>query len=134
MAQEITLGDFIRLLAMTIPDHGRVMPFQDEAPWHTVFYRLKKETEDPKPQFLANLSFDWDGPFPKSQDISDFLQALHWTGSVAALNPGYEQIIVPQGTQERWRIELKDLSPETKKILDRSIKLAAEEFPVSAGS
>jgi len=131
MAQDLTLGDFVRLLAVRIPDRGRMMPFQDETPWHILFYRLKKELPEPKPKFIVNLGFDWDGPSPKSQDISDFLQALHWTGSVAALNPSYEQIIVPAGVRERWKREVDELSPDMKDILDRSVELAVEEFPVS---
>jgi hypothetical protein len=129
MAKDITLGDLVRLLAVSIRARGRLMPYQDETPWHTVFYRLKKELPEPKPQFIANLGFDWDGPFPKSQDISDFLQALHWTGSVAALNPSYEQIIVPPGVQERWTTEVNELDPEMAKILERTVELAVEEFP-----
>lgn len=132
MIQEMTLGDFVRLLAVVIPEHGRIMPFQDETPWHTLFYRLKKELPDPKPSFISNLIFDWDGPFPKSRDVSDFLQALHWTGSVAALNPSYEQIIVPPGVQARWTEELSALDPSMKSILDKSVTLAIEEFPESA--
>lgn len=129
MAQEITLGDLVRFLAVSIQTHGRIMPFKDETPWHTVFYRLQKELPEPKPQFIANLGFDWDGPSPKSQDVSDFLQALHWTGSVAALNPSYEQIIVPSGVQERWNSEVAELSPEMAKILEKTVQIAVEEFP-----
>lgn len=134
MTEEITLGDFVRLLAVRIPDQHLIMPFQDETPWHTVFYRLKKELPEPKPEFIANLTFDWDGPYPKSQDVSEFLQALHWTGSVGALNPSYEQIIVPQGVQARWREELKNLNEETAKILDRGVQLATEEFPKNSSN
>jgi len=131
VAQEITLGDFVRLLTVRIPTQGRIIPFKDETPWHIVFYRLKKELPDPKPRFIADLGFDWDGPFPKSQDISDFLQALHWTGSVAALNPSYEEIIIPQGVRERWNTEVSALDPEMARILERGVELAVEEFPAA---
>lgn len=133
MAQEMTLGDFVRLLAVSIPAAGRIMPFKDETPWHTLFYRLRNELPDPKPRFIASLGFDWDGPYPKSQDISDFLQALHWTGSVAALNPSYEEIIVPSGVRERWNTEVAALSPEMTEILAKSVQLATEEFPAVSG-
>jgi len=129
MVDETTLGDFIRMLAVKIPDQGRIMPFQDEKPWHIVFYRLKKEMPEPMPSFLTKLTFDWDGPYPKSQDVSDFLQALHWTGSVAALNPSYEQIIVPPSVEANWKKEAETLGPDMQSILKKSIALAAEEFP-----
>ena len=77
-------------MAVSIPEQ-RIIPFQDESPWHIVLYRLKQDLQDPLPKFISELTFDWDGPFPKSQDVSDFLQALHWTGSVEALNPTYEK-------------------------------------------
>jgi hypothetical protein len=132
MSREVTLGDFVRLLAVKIPQNGRTMPFQDESPWHTLFYRLKKELPDPKPRFISDLVFDWDGPSPKSQDISDFLQALHWTGSVAALNPSYEQIIVLPAIGAQWTEELADLGPDVCDALNLGITLAKEEFPALA--
>jgi hypothetical protein len=134
MAQETTLGDFIRILAVKIPDQDRIIPFQDERPWHTVFYRLKKELPEPKPTFLTKLTFDWDGPYPKSQDVSEFLQALHWTGSVAALNPSYEQIIVPESVEANWKKEAEQLDSDMQSVLKKSIALAAEEFPQKSAS
>ncbi len=130
MSQGITLGDFIRLLAVAIPDADRAMPFQDETPWQMLFFRLKNEIYDPKPSFISNLDFDWDGPFPKSQDVSDFLQALHWTGSVAALNPSYEQIIVPLGVRVAWQEEFASMEPQLSALLARSVAIAKEEFPM----
>ena len=134
MVVENSLGDVVRLLAASISKHGRTIPFQDETPWHTVFFRLKNELPEPKPSFIADLEFDWDGPLPKSQDLSDFLQALHWTGSVAAYNPSYEQIVVPEGIKSIWMDELATLSPEMTGVLNRAVQLAVEEFPQSYSS
>jgi hypothetical protein len=128
----VTLGEFVKQLAIRMEDANLVMLFKDEAPWHLLFYKLKKDQSPGKPKFLATLRFDWDGPYPRCQELSDFIQALHWTGSVVAVNPSYEKIMLQDGLKEIWSEEGKSLEPELRSFLEKSVELAKEEFPQAA--
>ena len=124
----MTLGDFVKQLAVRLQDEHVVMPFKDDRPWHMLFYRLHKEASPQSPDFLQYLEFDWDGPYPRSQDLSDFLQGLHWTGSVSALNPSYERILVPEAVVKAWRAEGENLGAENDILLSRGLEIAKKEF------
>ncbi len=99
-----TLGDFMKELAVLMADADLQLPLKDETPWHHLFLQLKqaKGIED-RPAFLDNLVFDWDGPAPKCQELSEFLHALHWSAAVTAHNPTYEAIQIGTDVAERWR-------------------------------
>jgi hypothetical protein len=131
MAAQITLGDFVKQLAIRMEAQNLVILFKDETPWHLLFYRLKKEPSDDKPGFLSSLRFDWDGPYPRCQELSDFIQALHWTGSVVAANPSYERIMLQDDLRQIWRDEGDGLGPGLQGFLDRSLAFARQEFPAA---
>ena len=77
-----TLGDFMKELAVLMADAQLQLPLKDERPWHHLFFRLKQATDiEERPAFLDNLVFDWDGPTPKCQELSEFLHALHWSAA-----------------------------------------------------
>jgi hypothetical protein len=131
MATSLTLGDFVKQLAIRMEDDKLVMLFKDEAPWHLLFYRLKKVQADDKPEFLSALRFDWDGPYPRCQELSDFIQALHWTGSVVAVNPSYEKIMLQDDLKKIWSDEGDGLSPPLRELLAKGLEFARQEFPAS---
>ena len=131
MATSLTLGDFVKQLAIRMENEKLVMLFKDEAPWHLLFYRLKKVQSDGKPEFLSALRFDWDGPYPRCQELSDFIQALHWTGSVVAANPSYERITLQDDLKKIWSDEGRDLAPGVQQFLDQGVEFARQEFPAS---
>lgn len=131
--QELSLGDFVKQLAVRMADRGLVMVFKDEMPWHLLFYRLKKEgTAEGRPRFFDSLRFDWDGPYPKSQELSDFIQALHWTGSVGAVNPSYERITLQDDVTKLWSEFGRSLETPTVEFLEHAVEMATEEFPAEA--
>jgi hypothetical protein len=134
MTQQLTLGGFIKQLAVRMQDEGIEMSFKDDKPWHMLFYKLRGEFKSWGNTFLQSMQFDWDGPYPKSQDVSDFLQGLHWTGSVSALNPTYERIIVPDEVQKVWKAEGENLGDGDKALLSRGLEIAQLEFrsPIAA--
>ena len=134
MTQQLTLGGFIKQLAVRMQDAGIDMSFKDDKPWHMLLYKLRGEFKSRGNTFLQSMQFDWDGPYPKSQDVSDFLQGLHWTGSVSALNPTYERIIVPNEVQKVWKAEGENLEDGDKTLLSRGLEIAQLELrsPIAA--
>lgn len=129
MPMQITLSDFIKSLVAKLHKGKTVMPFHNERPWHLLFYELKKDTTiSEKPLFLEQLRFDWDGPYPKSQKVSDFLQALHWNASVSASNPHYDKITLSDDVADLWQERFRKLDEKTKNFVDITFKRAQEEF------
>jgi hypothetical protein len=128
MAQQISLGEFVKLLAALLHQRGVKMPFRNEQPWHLLFYELSKTNIPQKPEFLEHLRFDWDGSYPKSQELSEFLQALHWTASVSASNPHYDIITLPEELATIWTTEFERLNDEIQQLIQRAAERAQEEF------
>jgi len=126
----LSLGDFVKQLALLMNEDKLDMPFKEETPWHLLFYRLKKNTKAKgRPEFFDTLRFDWDAPYPKCQELSDFIQALHWTGTVIAVNPTYEKIILQEKVGELWSNMRQGIDSETVGFLEHALSLAREEFP-----
>lgn len=122
------VGDFVEQLAALLQRRNVTMPFEDEGPWHVLFYDLKRTNWAGKPEFLTTLRFDWDGPYPKSQELSEFLHALHWNACVDARNPHFDQIIIPSTMAEVWSRQADQLDPQTKGFLENAVAHASELF------
>jgi hypothetical protein len=129
MAREITLGDFLKLLVAALQRQNIQMPFQNDRPWHLLFYSLKRNAQvaDAIP-FLKDLWFDWNGPYPKSKELTEFLQALHWTASFGVVNPHYDVIVIPEEVATSWSKGEEDLDPQEKELLDEAVKRADVAF------
>ena len=119
-----TLGDFVKELAALMADADLRLPLKDEKPWHILFFSLKqREGVAGRPDFFDRLVFDWDGPTPKCQELSEFIHALHWNATVAANNPTYEAIQLADEIADRWR-------PTPQTAFHRAaLDLARTEFP-----
>lgn len=129
MTGELTLGDFVKVIAVRINEEGMALPFKEEAPWHFLFYELKKAPiATGKPAFLDKLRFDWDGPYPRCQELSDFIQALHWTGSVTVGNPSYDRIILNPDLSAKWKEEAQAFTPDISGLLGEGVEIAKREF------
>jgi hypothetical protein len=123
--QQVSLGEFVKQVASRIPDELH-MPLKDEKPWHMLFYRLKKDSGLGKPVFFEDLEFDWVGPYPICQDLSDYIHALHFTGCMSAGNPTYDEISLNPGLAKKWAAE--QLSGNLPGFIGRAMELAREEF------
>ena len=124
---DIELSEFVIRLAALLAREDVTMPFENEAPWHLLFYDLKRLDKPGRPTFLDDLIFDWDGPYPKSQDLSRFLHTLHWT--VASVdNPTYRVLRLPPRTAELWYSRYENSRPELKAFLDMAHSRARERF------
>lgn len=128
MATNLTLGDYFKQLALRMDDEKLVMEFKNEKPWHLLFYKLKKAKAENKPPFLSTLRFDWDGPYPRCQELSEYIQALHWTGSVVVGNPSYDRLTLQAEVRKIWSDESNDLSAESREFVNLGLELAAREF------
>jgi hypothetical protein len=129
MAGELTLGEFVKIIAVRIHEEGLKLPFKEEAPWHYLFYELKKAPDlSDKPAFFRRLRFDWDGAYPRCQELSEFIQALHWTGSVTVGNPSYDQIMLNDDLSAKWKEEESEFIPADSAFLARGIDIAKREF------
>ena len=99
-----SLGEFVKELAVLMTENDLQLPLKDERPWHVLFFRLKQEAGvEGRPAFLDSLVFDWDGPSPKCQELSEFIHALHWSATVTANNPTYEAIQLSDEIAALWR-------------------------------
>ena len=124
----MVLGDFVEDLAAQLQQRNVAMPFENERPWHELFYELKRVEMTGRPGFFTGLRFDWDGPYPKCFELSEFLHALHWNACVDARNPHFDRITLPPAVAEAWASRVAELDPETRKFLDKSAVRATELF------
>lgn len=99
-----TLGDFVKEMAALMKDADLRLPLKDERPWHLLFFELKRDRNVAgRPAFPDRLIFDWDGPSPRCQELSEFIHALHWNATVTASNPTYETLTLGEEVATRWR-------------------------------
>lgn len=126
--EAITLGEFIKNLVALLQDEQVQMPLNIERPWHSLFYALKTSEMEGKPSFLDQMRFDWDGPYPKSPELAQFLQALHCNASVSTSNPYYDYFSLPKEVAQNWRSRAEALGEPLKEFLSSAVALATEEF------
>lgn len=124
--QDMSLGEFIKQLTIRMKEAKLQMPFKDEEPWHQLIYQLKTSDVEPKPAFLQEIEFDWDGPYPRSEDIANYIHALHFTGCVSASNPAYDQISLNPKLEEIWSSE--QLDGDLPQFIERAMVIAKQEF------
>lgn len=122
---ELSLGDFVKQIASRVGD----MPFKVEKPWHVLFYQLKLGPDElGKPRFFKVLRFDWDGPYPRSRELSRFIRALHWNSSASAGNPSFERITLPSEVQALWQSYYEEIDEDGREFIGKAVKLADELF------
>jgi hypothetical protein len=125
-SQDTTLGDFVQQLLRHLG--GRELHLKDERPWHEMFYRLKTSPEVPgKPQFLQGLFFSWNGPYPKCEELSEYLHALHWSGCVAAANPGYDRFTLNPSVANLWET---DVDQDLEQFISEAARAAENNLVV----
>jgi hypothetical protein len=100
-AENVSLGEFVKRLILDLQENSVPMPFQNEENWHNLFYKLKlARAEKGRPVFFEKLRFDWDGPYPRCQDLSEYLQMLHLNGFISVANPSYDKLRVDDDVME----------------------------------
>jgi hypothetical protein len=129
MAEQLSLGDVVRQLALLMRENNLVIAFKNEAPWHILFYRLQNQTEPPRPRFLDHLRFDSGARYPRCRELSEFLHGLHTACAVDVANPSYEEMIIPEDVISDWRQEHERLPKRSKNFLAAGLDIAKTEFP-----
>jgi hypothetical protein len=125
---EMSLGDFIKQLVAKLHKDGVKIPYEDERSWHELFFELKRSGVSNKPSFIGGLRFDWDGPFPKCQELSEFVHALHWNASVIAHNPAFDTITLQEEIAARWLERTKSLTTDETGFLNSVVESAKQKF------
>ncbi len=127
--EEISLGRIIMLLVAKLDRDDVPLPFRNQVSWHLLFYTLKMEPDAPgKPNFLSELVFDWDGPSPKCEELSEFLNGLHITANVSGRNPRFDLISVDDDDATRWLEDFEQLDRDSKSFVLRAAEIARDEF------
>ena len=125
----LSLGEFVKQLAALLHKDNVTLPFKDQERWHCLFYELaKRPSALGKPKFFDELVFDWDAPYPKCQELSEFLHALHFTANVSAHNPRFEVISLDSNDADRWISQFDQDDQHLKKFLGDAVQLARSEF------
>lgn len=125
--ENISLGNFVQQLLLQLGDDE--LHFKDERPWHELFYQLKTAPDEPgKPRFLKDLFFDWNGMYPRSQELSEYLDGLHWTGCVSASNPSYDKFKLSREVGEQWRTA--EIEPHLREFVVATAHAARNELAV----
>ena len=127
----VSLGQFVKRLAARLQENNVPLPLKNQTPWHLLFYDLTKLSCAGRPKFLDELVFNWDSPYPKCQELSQFLSALHFTASASARNPRFDVISVDPTTAERWTRQADQDDPDLKAFVANAVDLATEEFAAS---
>jgi hypothetical protein len=126
-SHDISLGEFVKKLTLQFDRQSMTMPLRDERPWHMLFYDLKNSTRsEGKPDFLAELLFDWDGPYPRSPELAEYLDALHWTGCLSASNPQYEKVTVNPKVKQLW--SALPIDTDLSLFIDYAVEVAKGRF------
>jgi hypothetical protein len=133
MPQDFTLGDAVRQIALVMADNKLKLPCKDDAPWHVLFYRLSLVPELREQfRFLQRMRFDSDRRYPRSKELSEFLQGMHTAMAAGVTNPSYDEIRLLPELADRWREASKALPQGTDKLLQKALELAREQFPTTA--
>jgi hypothetical protein len=128
-AEDMSLGDFVQQILVQLNDNK--LYFKDERPWHEFFYRFKTAPDQKgKPRFLKALFFDWNGPYPRSQELSEYLHGLHWTGCLSAPNSAYDSFTLKSDVREIW--QNTEIEPELREFLNVAGDAARRELVVNA--
>lgn len=129
MMQEMSFSDFMKHLITLLHEKEVTMPLKEERPWHELFYQLhKSDLASPTFAFLRKLRFDWDGTYPKCQQLSEFLHALHWNAGVSAQNPRFMTMTLPTDVATLWKQGRSSLDSEAVKKLEAVAIQACAEF------
>lgn len=126
--EEIHLGDFVKFLIVRLQKNGVKLPLRNPELQHSLFCKLKAMDGLEKPSFFDKLRFIWDGPYPKSLELSEFLHGLCMVGALICDSPQYENYILPKDMFTFWEQKFEELDEMTKQFIGTAANVASEEF------
>lgn len=122
----VTLAEFFEELIVALSKKNIALPLKDEQKWHTFLYNITTDNIENKPRFLNNIIFDWDAPYPKCQELSEFLQALHWNECINASNPSFSTFTIDSSLDNLCKIRAKD--DALKYFIDSAVGIGDRHF------
>jgi len=126
-----SIADVVDYLLLLLHKNGIPLFLRYEYRWHILFYGLKKtQLIEGKPAFLRELVLDWDGIYPKCNELSEYLTGLRVTGTATIANiPRFsEDYVLREDVAMRWEEQFDLLSETDKKFLFDLFKIAKEQF------
>ena len=120
------LGDFVGLLMLLL--QGKITISLNMETWNLLFYRLKKKNIAGKPAFFEKMQFDWDGPYPKSPELSHYLNCLSMFGVLVTTSPRFQEYKLDEKHTPILKKKYEALDETAKLFLDHAVKIAMEEF------
>lgn len=127
------LGEFVNQLLVLFHKHKVNLALHKRSAWHNLFYKLKNMPEIAgKPDFLKDLWFDWDAPYPKSPELSRYFYALGMTGCVLSDSPRFQEYWLDEKLADLWSERFEKLDENSKKFLQTAFELAVKELSQAA--
>ena len=117
-----TLGDFVRHVATQLTTAREGFPYNEEEPWHVMLLYMRNKYGS-KWDFLGRIKFDvGEVPYPRCRKLSDFLQALHWSGALTVENPTYAKARVIQSLAKEWEDEESRQDEKYRALVDEAVQ------------
>lgn len=118
----LTLGDFVRHVAAKITESNEGFPYNKEEPWHTMLIEMRNKYQN-KLEFLKSIKFEvGEVPYPRCKKLSEFLQALHWSGALTVENPTYANACVIPSLVKEWIQEENELDEVYRDIIEDAVQ------------
>jgi hypothetical protein len=128
-ATDLSFGDFMKHLVAILHEKNISMPLKEERPWHDLFFELsQKEGQGNAPAFLSQLVFNWDGPYPRCEEVSEFLHSLHWNAGISVGNPSYSQMSLPKEIAKLWAERRNNVDEPVNTALQSALDIAESKF------
>ncbi|MEM3193311.1 MAG: hypothetical protein QXP36_07305 [Conexivisphaerales archaeon] len=125
LGENYTLGDFIRHVAAVLTKENNGFPYSDDTSWHKMLLDIRNEYPGLEPFKSVTFVFD-DSTYPTCTKMSEFLEALHWSGALSVENPAYKTAKVKSDLADMWEKELNEQSPQYRKIVEEGVKKLIE--------
>lgn len=125
----LSFGEFVKYLVLLLQKNDVDLLLQRQDAWHRLFYRLKKSPKiSGKPAFLEQLWFNCDGPYPKSPELSRYLNALCRIGVIQTNSPRFDRYWLSKSTEDLWQKQFEKIDEVIKQYLHSVVEIAREEL------
>ena len=122
---DVSLGEFVKIFIANVQKKCSVVPYHSDPVWHNFFYKLKHNQEN-KPKCISELRFDWDSPYPKEKELSDYLFAIEcMSGSILTYRDSLGTLY-PEDIIGIWLGIYNNLDDKGKTYITKAVERFAE--------
>ena len=115
-----TLGDFVRHTATLLTKEQGGFPYSDDTSWHKMLLHIRDKYVELEPFRSIVFAYD-DSTYPTCTKMSEFLEALHWSGALSVDNPAFNTAKIKPDLLNIWEKELDKQDREYKEIIKESV-------------